>query len=231
MRAQQEPRLDKKQPGVIGIKSKHPVNFFLTKQQKIPKLCIVKAILPAIILVLTIVGIFYLVDKNSNKKMYQDINSTSKSTGQATPGATPANTNPVATIEMVNGGIIKIELFPNLAPNTVTNFTKKANSGYYDNLTFHRVENWVVQGGDPKGNGTGGGNQPTELSKQPFKTGAVGIARGPDIKVSNDSQFFIVKLDSDFLDNLYTNFGQVISGMDVVNSVQIGDVIRTIRVQ
>lgn len=149
---------------------------------------------------------------------------------ESTNSATPS-TSQTATIELEKGGIIKLQLLPNMAPKTVANFANKANAGFYDQLTFHRVEDWVVQGGDPKGNGTGGGDQPTELSSQPFKIGAVGIARGPNIEISNDAQFFIVKKDSDFLNSQYTNFGQVTEGLDVVNQIQIGDKIRRIRVQ
>lgn len=188
-----------------------------------------KALIPAIIVIATIVGIFYFVQKSPNKN-FMDLNpQSSNSSQQASQSAQP--TANVATIELDKGGVVKIKLNPQAAPGTVRNFIAKANAGYYDGLSFHRVEDWVVQGGDPLGNGTGGGNQPTELSQVPFKLGAVGIARGGDIKVSNDSQFFIVKKDSDFLDGQYTNFGQVTEGMDVVNQIQIGDKIRHIRVQ
>ncbi len=155
-----------------------------------------------------------------------------------TPSAQPASSSAtlvtegaIATIELEKGGVIKFKLIPNVAPKTVANFTAKANGGKYDNLSFHRVEDWVLQGGDPLGTGTGGGNQATELSAQPFKIGAVGIARGGDINISNDMQFFILKKDSEFLNNQYTNFGQVLEGQDVVNSTKIGDKIRRIRVQ
>ena len=113
---------------------------------------------------------------------------------------------------------------------TVERFAGKANSGFYNNLTFHRVEDWVVQGGDPKGTGTGGDRVPSEYNDLSFKLGAVGIARGQDPAFNNDSQFFIVKKDSTFLDKQYTNFGQVTAGMDVVAGVKIGDKIKTIRI-
>jgi cyclophilin family peptidyl-prolyl cis-trans isomerase len=183
-------------------------------------------------LVLAIVGlIFFLRSQAKPMTENQNQNQASPSAQNATPSASVSG-NPTATIELQKGGIIRIQLMPNFAPKTVANFTAKANSGSYDNLTFHRVvPGFVVQGGDPAGNGTGGGNQPTELSSQPFKRGAVGIARGADINVSNDMQFFIVTADADSLDNQYTNFGQVIEGMDVVDKIQIGDKIRRIRVQ
>lgn len=127
-------------------------------------------------------------------------------------------------------GDIEATLYGKEAPNTVKNFVDKSKSGYYKNLTFHRVEDWVVQGGDPKGDGTGGGLMRTELNTQPFVPGSLGIARGADIRVSNDSQFFITKSEASHLDQQYTNFGMVTKGMDVVNKMQIGDKILSITV-
>jgi peptidyl-prolyl cis-trans isomerase B (cyclophilin B) len=116
---------------------------------------------------------------------------------------------------------------------TIANFEQKANSKYFDGLNFHRVENWVIQGGDPKGDGTGGGTMPSEYNKLPFKAGALGVARGQDPAINNDSQFFIVKTDADYLDGQYTNFGQVIDSgsMNVANQIAIGDKITSIRVE
>lgn len=122
-------------------------------------------------------------------------------------------------------GKFVIELRPDLAPKTVVNFLSKWSNGYCDRLTFHRVEDWVVQGCDPKGNGTGGSlSLPTETSAENFSVGAVGVARqaAPKEK-SNDAQFFIVKKDSLFLNSEYTYFGRVISGMDIVNRLAAGD--------
>lgn len=128
-------------------------------------------------------------------------------------------------------GDITLTLYPDAAPATVANFASKAKSDFYKNLTFHRVEDWVIQGGDPLGNGTGGDQIPTELNKKPFVAGSLGVARGGDIKVSNDAQFFITKTDSPHLNNQYTNFGSVTNGMDVVNKIQIGDKILGITVE
>lgn len=186
-----------------------------------------KLFLPAIILVLAILGAFYFARQTN-------VNQTPPATSSSQPESTSSGNQAIsqtATIELEKGGIVKIQLSPNAAPKTVANFAAKANGGSYDNLTFHRVEDWVVQGGDPLGNGTGGGNQATELSGEPFKIGAVGIARGGNIAISNDMQFFIVKKDSEFLNAQYTYFGFVTEGMDVVNQVKIGDKIRRIRVQ
>ena len=141
--------------------------------------------------------------------------------------ATVAKTATITTSK----GKIKISFYGKDAPKTVANFVNKAKSGFYNNLTFHRVEDWVAQGGDPKGNGTGGGNMPTELNDKPFTVGSVGVARGPDIKVSNDSQFFITKTDASWLTGQYTNFGIVTEGMNVVNTLQIGDKILSISAE
>jgi len=127
-------------------------------------------------------------------------------------------------------GNITVEFYPEETPKTVENFATKAKSNYYKGLTFHRVENWVIQGGDPAGNGTGGGKMPTELSQRPFVIGSVGVARGGDIAVSNDSQFFICTTDCAFLTGQYTNFGTVIEGMDVVKNIAIGDTIQGVSI-
>lgn len=134
-----------------------------------------------------------------------------------------------ATIKTTKGDI-KIVVRTDAAPHTVVNFLNKAVSGFYNNLTFHRVEDWVVQGGDPQGTGAGGGNIPVEFNSLPFVAGAIGAASRGDGKVQNDSQFFITKTDASWLNGQYTNFGNVIDGMDVVNKMTIGDKILGITV-
>lgn len=134
-----------------------------------------------------------------------------------------------ATIQTSKGNISLI-LFGDIAPNTVRNFITKANSNYYKGLIFHRVEDWVIQGGDPNGNGTGGGQMATEPNDKPFVVGSLGVARGSNPQISNDSQFFITKTDASWLNGQYTNFGMVTSGMDVVNNIQIGDKIEGITI-
>ncbi len=114
---------------------------------------------------------------------------------------------------------------------TIANFEQKANSGYFNGLAFHRVEDWVVQGGDPKGDGTGGGTMPSEYNQLPFKTGALGVARGGDAALNNDSQFFFVKKDADYLNGQYTNFGQVVAGQDVISKIAIGDKMTKVTVE
>lgn len=143
-----------------------------------------------------------------------------------------------ATVELEKGGSFTIELRADKAPNTVANFIKKAQAGDYDGTTFHRVvPGFVAQGGDPYSKsgagpaGTGGGKQPTELNDLPFAKGAVGIARGGDINVSNDAQFYVCLDAAPHLNGQYTNFGTVTSGMDVVLGIRVGDKIKTVTVK
>jgi peptidyl-prolyl cis-trans isomerase B (cyclophilin B) len=136
-----------------------------------------------------------------------------------------------ATISTSQGDIV-LTLYPKDAPLTVDNFARKAQSGFYNGLIFHRVEDWVIQGGDPLGNGTGGKNDlQAEYNDRPFVPGSLGVARQSDPKVNNDSQFFITKADATSLNGQYTNFGMVTAGMDVVNKIAVGDKILKITVE
>jgi peptidyl-prolyl cis-trans isomerase B (cyclophilin B) len=146
----------------------------------------------------------------------------------ATPTAATASR---ATVEMAKGGSFAFTLRPDKAPQTVARFVQKARSGFYQGLTFHRVENWVVQGGDPTGTGSGGSQVASEYNDLPFVAGAVGIARTNNPAQMNDSQFFIVKIDSHHLDGQYANFGLLSSGMDVIQGIKIGDKIKTITIE
>ena len=146
----------------------------------------------------------------------------------------PAQSATKATITLEKGGTITIALRPDKAPNTVTNFANVALSGCYDGLTFHRVElnpPFVIQGGDPNGDGTGGGTQPAEYNDLSFVMGAVGIARGADKAINNKFQFFICIGQCTFLDGQYTNFGLVTDGQNVADGVQKGDKIKSITVE
>src|SRR2546430_7872671 len=146
--------------------------------------------------------------------------------------AAPTTTEPTkATVELAKGGSFSFTLRPDKAPQTVARFAQKARSGFYQGLTFHRVEDWVVQGGDPTGTGSGGNQVASEYNSLPFVAGAVGIARTPNPAQMNDSQFFIVKIDSHHLDGVYANFGLLASGMDVVQGIKIGDKIKTIKIE
>lgn len=137
------------------------------------------------------------------------------------------NKNPVATLTMQNGKTIKIELFPKIAPNTVNNFISLANSGFYNGLIFHRViRGFMIQGGCPKGNGTGGPGYGIkgEFLQNGFKNdlkhtrGVISMARAQNPN-SAGSQFFIMHQDAPHLDGAYAAFGKVISGMDVVDEI------------
>src|SRR3989475_12012987 len=130
-------------------------------------------------------------------------------------------------------GDIVMELDPALAPNTVNNFVSLARNGYYDNLTFHRVvPDFVIQGGDPEGSGKGGPGYKfaDEPVKGEYTLGAVAMANaGPD---TNGSQFLICIDDCrPKLQKAYNLFGYVIDGMDVAQSVQVGDVMRKVTVE
>ncbi len=157
-------------------------------------------------------------------------------TTSPSPSPAPAGGAATATVELEKGGSFTIQLRADKAPNTVANFIKKANAGDFDGTTFHRVvPGFVAQGGDPLSKtdpqraGTGGGQQPTELSDLPFLKGAVGVARGGDIKVSNDAQWFVCLEAAPHLNGAYTNFGTVTSGMDVVLGIRVGDKIKSVR--
>lgn len=134
----------------------------------------------------------------------------------------------VATID-TNRGQIVMELDPSIAPATVNNFVFLARDGFYDGLTFHRVEPWVLQGGDPNGNGTGGPGYrfPDEPVQGDYVVGAVAMANsGPN---TNGSQFFIMK-QPQALPKSYNLFGKVTQGMDIVQSMAIGDRINKVTI-
>jgi cyclophilin family peptidyl-prolyl cis-trans isomerase len=151
-------------------------------------------------------------------------------TNSPSPSPTPAPATR-ATVELAKGGTFTFTLRPDKAPQTVARFAEKSRSGFYNDKIFHRVEDWVVQGGDPLGTGTGGEKVPSEYNDLSFKLGSVGIARGQDPAINNGSQFFVVKKDSTFLDKQYTNFGIVTSGIEVVSAIKIGDKIKTIKIE
>jgi peptidylprolyl isomerase len=147
------------------------------------------------------------------------------------PMAIDANKNYTATIETDKGSIV-IQLLPKVAPKTVNSFVFLSREGFYNGLTFHRVEDWVIQGGDPLGTGMGGPgyNLPAEFNPTAHITGTVAMARSSDPN-SAGSQFYITKSSTPFLDNQYTVFGQVVTGLDVVNKIAIGDVMRKVTIE
>ena len=130
-------------------------------------------------------------------------------------------------IEMENGGKIELELYPEHAPKTVANFEKLVKEGFYDGLTFHRViPGFMIQGGDPLGNGMGGSNEKIvgEFRSNGYdnpirhERGVISMARAFD-KNSASSQFFIMHADAPHLDGQYAAFGRVISGIEVVDEI------------
>ena len=136
-------------------------------------------------------------------------------------------THPIATITMKDGGVIELELYPEIAPESVKNFISLANSGFYDGLIFHRViAGFMIQGGDPDGRGTGGPGYciKGEFSANGVKNdlshlrGVISMARAQPFD-SAGSQFFICHADSQFLDGQYAAFGKVTSGLDVVDRI------------
>jgi peptidyl-prolyl cis-trans isomerase B (cyclophilin B) len=136
--------------------------------------------------------------------------------------------NPIVTIEMENGNKIRVELYPEKAPNTVNNFLSLVNKGFYNGLIFHRViSGFMIQGGDPDGNGTGGPGYriPGEFAGNGFRQNDIAHVRGvnsmaraghPD---SAGSQFFIMHEDADYLDGQYAAFGRVIEGLESVDAI------------
>ena len=135
--------------------------------------------------------------------------------------------NPIVTFEMENGDIMKAELYPEIAPNTVNNFISLVQNGFYDGLIFHRViRGFMIQGGCPDGTGMGGPGYTIkgEFSQNGFANdlrhteGVLSMARAmhPD---SADSQFFIMHKNSPHLDGAYAAFGKITEGMDIVNKI------------
>jgi len=138
------------------------------------------------------------------------------------PGASWADDNTMV-LELKDGKVV-IQLEPNLAPKTVAHIKALVAKGFYNNTPIHRViPNFMAQMGDPTGTGTGGSgeNVPAEFTNTPFQRGTVGLARSSDPN-SGDSQFFICFAPADFLNGQYTVFGQVTSGMEVVDKIKAG---------
>ena len=141
--------------------------------------------------------------------------------------------NPVVAMYIEGYGSVVMELYPDIAPNTVNNFISLIKSGFYDNNSFHRLmPGFVLQGGDPDGNGSGGPGYTIkgEFSDNGFENdlkhekGIVSMARGND-KDSAGSQFFIMLDKSDFLDGKYAAFGKVIDGFDIVEDIEKNEIV------
>ena len=138
-----------------------------------------------------------------------------------------ADKNPIVTIEMENGDIMKAELYPEVAPNTVNNFISLVKKGFYDGIIFHRViEGFMIQGGDPEGTGMGGPGYSIQggfnyngfANDLKHTPGVLSMARAMDPD-SAGSQFFIMHEAALHLDGQYAAFGKIIEGMDVVDAI------------
>jgi len=150
-------------------------------------------------------------------------------TAEASPTPSePTGKKPIVTIEMESGKTITIELYPDIAPNTVNNFISLIKKGFYDGLGFHRViPGFMIQGGDPEGTGSGGPgyNIKGEFTENGFKNdlkhtrGVLSMARLGNDMDSIGSQFFIMVADYPSLDGLYSSFGKVTSGMETVDEI------------
>lgn len=155
----------------------------------------------------------------------RDIPAAPQQTAAAAPkGPVPATDDNIVLLELKDG-IVEIEMLPQLAPNHVARIQELVRSKFYDGLKFHRViEGFMVQTGDPRGNGTGGSGKTiaAEFSPEPHVRGIVSMARSQNPN-SADSQFFIVTKDSRFLDRNYTVWGRVIKGMEFVDNIKKGD--------
>ncbi|WP_261800221.1 peptidylprolyl isomerase [Paenibacillus sp. PAMC21692] len=202
-------------------------------------------------LLLAVLAVFLIVAAGCGVDQGKQNNSQGSGGGQATaspsPSPSPSPTeapaeeegpellgpekHPEVTIELSNDKLIKIELYPEVAPNTVNNFISLVQSGFYDGLIFHRViPGFMIQGGDPDGNGTGGPGYsiPGEFSENGFENklkhtrGVLSMARSnaPD---SAGSQFFIMVEDAPSLDNLYASFGKVIEGIEAADEIVAQD--------
>jgi peptidyl-prolyl cis-trans isomerase B (cyclophilin B) len=175
-------------------------------------------------------SLFMLMGCGNNVSIAKEKSNTeSKASETSEKSSIEENKNlPIATITVNGYGVIKAELYPEIAPNTVNNFIDLANKNFYNNLKFHRViKNFMIQGGDPKGDGTGGPGYSIEgeftsngfANSLKHTKGVLSMARTSDPN-SAGSQFFIMSGDAANLDGEYAAFGKVISGLDVVDKIQ-----------
>lgn len=169
-------------------------------------------------------------------------NSTRPPSASATPARKTYASRPAMSIDptkaytatiVTDKGAMVFSLLPQVAPQTVNSFVFLAREGFYNGLTFHRVEpGFVIQGGDPKGDGTGGPGYtlPAEFNATKHITGTLAMARAQDPN-SAGSQFYVTLAPQPFLDNQYTVFGQIVSGMDVALKIARGDVMRQVTIE
>ena len=176
-----------------------------------------------------IIGLFTLIGCGTNSTNEQGKENTGKVQEKSEQEIKETNEKlPIATMKIKDYGTIELELYPEVAPNTVNNFISLANSGFYDGLTFHRViKGFMIQGGDPDGIGTGGPGYSIagEFTSNGFANslkhtkGVISMARGknPD---SAGSQFFIMSADASHLDGDYAAFGKIILGIECVENIE-----------
>lgn len=182
-----------------------------------------------LILITVLMSSFVLIGCGNIKSSNQDTSTPSKTSENSNTDTSKSDKNlPIATITVEGYGVMEAELYPEIAPNTVNNFISLANKGFYNNLKFHRViKGFMIQGGDPKGNGTGGPGYSIEgeftsngfANSLKHTTGVLSMARAQDPN-SAGSQFFIMSGDAPHLDGEYAAFGKVISGLDVIDKIQ-----------
>ena len=162
---------------------------------------------------------------NTNKTEKKDATSSSESND--TNSSETNKSLPLATITVEGYGVMEAELYPEIAPNTVNNFIDLSNKGFYNNLKFHRIiKDFMIQGGDPKGDGTGGPGYSIEgeftsngfANSLKHTKGVLSMARSQDPN-SAGSQFFIMTKEASHLDGEYAAFGKVISGLDVLEKI------------
>ena len=187
-----------------------------------------------ILLIVFLLGFALFLPEKENKQIEErllDINFEIK--GNEVELNNYNTTNPVVALYIEDYGSVVIELYPEIAPNTVNNFISLVRSGFYDNNTFHRLmPGFVLQGGDPTGTGTGGPGYHIkgEFTSNGFKNdlkhekGVVSMARSNE-NDSAGSQFFIMLGKADWLDDNYAAFGRVIAGMDIVEAIEKGEAV------
>jgi peptidyl-prolyl cis-trans isomerase B (cyclophilin B) len=197
---------------------------------------------------IVIVSILFILIMMQNKSQTTSNNTSSSASSDTTSYTSVSSSsadvegeqtsNVIQAVIKTDKGDIEIELREDKAPKTVANFVKLAKDGFYNGLTFHRrEEGFVIQGGDPNGDGTGGPGYTVEaeITDLNHTKGALAMARLPDYinptKASSGSQFYITLDATPFLDGDYTVFGYVVGGMDVADKIQVGDKIKEVIIK
>jgi peptidylprolyl isomerase len=197
----------------------------------------IKILLPTLIITTFLLSACSLFPVNTDQNINLDQKMTvtgTISTSTIVPSKFAASGEQFVSLKTKDGELV-LKLYSKETPYTVNNFISKVNSGFYKGLIFHRViPGFMAQGGDPTGTGTGGNRQKSELNSIPFRRGSLGLARTADTKeYSNDSQFFVCFTTEgcQHLTGDYVNFGEVVSGLDVLDKIIQGDKIIDITSQ